>query len=488
LILTPFNLDQMEGIKTHGLLTQLDHWSQKRFRKYVASPYVNTDERLLRLLDLLLGSEQAPSRQQLHAVACPELSFDYDRINNFLSYLNQMLEDFLAQEHLREHPAAWDLARLRQSRALGMEDIFRKELRKQQRAWQRIEIATEGEFLQRYQCEVEVDQHRLARRQAETTHLLNSMQALDQFYAVAMLKQACQWRNRQNVITAATTDAEQIERYVQQARERGAQHLDQPLIKAYYLILLTLEQSEEPDHYQQLKQILTTLGSLPVDERKVLSQYAQNYCIKQVNRGETAYLSELFDLYQMMLDQGLIYYQGHIQAADVKNIVALGVRLQRFAWTDAFLTRYESRIEPEIRETVLAYNRAYLLHGQGELRAALRLLRDVAFDDVYYGLGARTLMLKIYYELGDHEGLDAQLQAFEQALRRNRLISAYQRRGHLNLIHFVRKLDQFRIRAMTYSPKQRQQQLAKLRERIEARREIINIQWLRGQLETMGKE
>jgi len=90
--------------------------------------------------------------------------------------------------------------------------------------------------------------------------------------------------------------------------------------------------------------------------------------------------------------------------------------------------------------------------------------------------------------MGDHEGLDAQLKAFEQALRRNGLISAYQRRGHLNLIHFVRKLDQFRIRAMTYRPKQRQQQLAKLRERIEARREIINIQWLLGQVETMGKE
>lgn len=473
----------MEAIKTRAWLDQLDHWTQKRFRKYVASPYLNTDERLSRILDLLLGSDPPPTRRQLHAVACPELPFDYDRINNFLSYLNQLLEDFLAHEYLRTHPEALALARLRQSRALGLEEVFRKETRKQQRQVRQRPVATDADLLHDYQVELEQDFHQLTRRQPDTTHLLGSMQALAHFTTLAMLKQACQWRNRQNVIAAAPETAQALEGYITQARDRAAQHLDQPLLRAYYHTLLSLEAPDEPQHYQQAQQTLREMGTdLAAEERKVLYQYAQNYCIKQVNRGHTAYLDELLRVYQAMLDQELILYQGCIQAADVKNIVALGVRLGRFEWTADFLSQYAARIEPSQRETVLAYNRAYLLHGQGELRPALRLLRATTFDDVYYSLGARTLLLKIYYELGDHEGLDAHLLAFEQALRRNRLISPYQRRGHLNLIRFVRKLDQFRVRAMTYSPRQRQQQVDRFTRHLASARELINVNWLQAQL------
>jgi hypothetical protein len=474
----------MEAIKTRELLDQLDHWSQKRFRKFVASPYVNTDERLGRILDLLLGSDTPPSRAQLHAVACPELAFDYDRINNFLSYLNQLLEEFLAHEYLRAHPQWLALASLRQSRNVGLEEGLRKQIRRQQRTESQA-VPTEADLLHEYLLTHEISQHRLSKQPADSSHLWPSIQALDQFYVLAMLKQACQWHHLPSALGAPP---QRINDCLTLARERATQYLDHPLVRAYYHALPLLEPADQPAHYQAFKATLSELGhSLDPHELAPLCQYAQAYCVQQIEQGDASYQQELMGWYQAMLSWGCFSQAVGVSAETLRPMVALGVELGQFAWTERLIDAYAAQLDPTPCETALAYSRALLLYGQGQLPEALLRLRGMPLGHSEEALAAQRLLLQICYEQGDHGALKGHLQAFEQALRTNRLVAPMQRRRYLSLLQFVGKLDQFRIRAMTYSPQQRAQQIAKFRRSLTSRRDVISLEWLLSQVAKLGQ-
>jgi hypothetical protein len=218
--------------------------------------------------------------------------------------------------------------------------------------------------------------------------------------------------------------------------------------------------------------------SIPANERKSMYQYAQNYCTRQINSGNTAYLRELFGLYDEMIRQDLLYHEGALGAGDAKNIVSLGIRLEEYDWTEQFLESQTDRFHPALREAIMAYNRAHIAYARGSLRGALRLLRAVEFDDLYYDLGAKTLLLKIYYDLDDLEGLESLLHAFSTSLRRNKHISTYQLTVHKNLIRYTQKANKLRHRKRLIGAQAFRKQAAALEAAIHTTREITNIGWL----------
>jgi hypothetical protein len=84
---------------------------------------------------------------------------------------------------------------------------------------------------------------------------------------------------------------------------------------------------------------------------------------------------------------------------------------------------------------------ANVLFNSGKLNDALKLLREVNFNDLYYQLDSRVLLLKIYFEQEDHETLDYHLEAFKTFLMRNKLVSEYQRTIYKNLIRHTSRLS-----------------------------------------------
>jgi len=459
---------------------QLTHWEQKRLRKYLASPYFNTDPRMQQLLDVLAEGKPL-SEEKLFAQLEPESPYTPQALSNLLSYFKTHVEGFLAQEGLRKQPFPLAYARLQMARERGFQRLFDKEIRNQAR--QNHAGRDLAAFWKQYQLAGELDQQSLSRRQPQSAYLRQQLESLSSFHSLALLKGACQWANRKQVVQSDVEDAEVLDGYITAGLALDFDNEVLFLHSLYQEVLKMLVMDQHGDAYQTFSSLLKEkVDTLSPEDVKALCQYGQNYCIRQINQGNPAFLSDLFDWYQQLLTRDLLYYQGYLQDADVKNLVSLGVRLEKFEWAESFFETYQEKIAPTNREGVIAYNRAYLHHAQGKLRSALRLLREVDLPDVYYELGGQTLLAKIYYELVDHEGLDAQLHAFEQRLRRNRFISVYQRKGHLNLIRFLRRLDNFRIRRITLAPRQQLHQLALLKKRLDETPGVINISWLRAQL------
>ncbi|GAB4407791.1 MAG: hypothetical protein OHK0039_10430 [Bacteroidia bacterium] len=474
-------------MKRPKLLEYLAHLSPaalRRLQKFAASPYHQTDPRVAQLLEILLSHPlpEALDRPALHARLFPGEPYDYDRVTNFISYLIRLVEAFLVAEELSEDAFLKEYLLLRASRRRGFDRSFAEARRRL--AAQEAAVRDETDFWQAYQVAREEDWYFLAQdqRSAQNDSLRQRIQSLHLAYLSGMLQQACQWLNRGNII-ASDTDLPELAAFLPYLQQQLPYLGEEPLIQLYYHVFMTLTEEQEPRHYQALRRALDTHApQMAPATLRPLYQFAQNYCIKQVNRGQEDYLHELFDLYSLQLEQGLLHEEGLISAADLKNLVALGVRLGKYAWAEALLEQQVPHITPDHRTEILAYNRAYLLHAQGQPRAALRLLATADFPDLYYGLGVRTLQLKVFYELADAEGLEALLPAFEAYVRRQRRISTYQREAYLHLIRLVRLLNHLRIARPAYSPAAYRGKLRLLEQRIQAAPAVINIGWLRSQL------
>jgi hypothetical protein len=126
-----------------------------------------------------------------------------------------------------------------------------------------------------------------------------------------------------------------------------------------------------------------------------------------------------------------------------KNIVTVGIRQQAYNWTEDFIDRYRLYLPEEEAENAFTYNMAILQEARGNYRQVKRLLLAVEFTDERYALGARSVLLRTYYDLEDFEMLRYQFSSFRMYLHRNRKISAVQKELHLNLIRITQKLVRY---------------------------------------------
>ncbi len=102
----------------------------------------------------------------------------------------------------------------------------------------------------------------------------------------------------------------------------------------------------------------------------------------------------------------------------------------------------------------------------------MELLATVEYDDVLLNIGAKVLLLKIYYQEGYWDSLEALLDSFRIFLGRKKMLS-YHKENYQNLITLTKRL--------AYLPTDKKA-TAQLREKIQQTTPLTERAWLLAQL------
>lgn len=189
----------------------------------------------------------------------------------------------------------------------------------------------------------------------------------------------------------------------------------------------------------------------------------------------------MFDIYELLLENKIIFEDEHLSQNDYKNIVSIGLRLEKFDWTKTFIEQYKNDITPEFRQNAYEYNLSSYYYSKHDYKNALKLLQRVEFTDVFYHLGAKSMLLKMYYELEEVEPFYSIIDAFKVYLGRNKQISANQRLSHQNLVKWTKRAFDIRIRGS--SSKNYLKAVETLKQKINTGKNIANLQWLQERIE-----
>ncbi len=193
-------------------------------------------------------------------------------------------------------------------------------------------------------------------------------------------------------------------------------------------------------HFEQLKALLSERPERwSLAELHDLYLMAVNYCIRRINQGEESYYRSIFELYQTGLKAGALMEDGVLSRWTYNNVALTALSLKEFDWAWHFLHDYAGYLPEDHREAAFHYNLARYYFEKKDLKAAMRHLLHMEYDDVLQNLVAKVMLCKIYYLLDEMDALENQLDSIQIYIRRKKVLG-YHKDNYRAIVHFIRKM------------------------------------------------
>lgn len=474
----------MNKSKLISLLITLDKKELKDFDDFINSPFFNKNEIPVKLFGIIKKyhpeyDSQKVAMEVIFPKLFPTHTYEEQRLRYAMTDLTRLLESYLTylEFEKKEHYKNYLLMSAFDKR--GQDKYFRNVYDSDKAELEKENIKDVDFYFNRYLLEEKAYQHFLGKGQnISGSSIQQAVDNLDLFYLSNKLRYSCILLSRQNILHEDFSNKmlEQVQTYLD---ENNFDHI--PAIAIYHLILKTLLSKDDESNYKKLVILIRkNLLTFSKDELQDMFSALLNFCIHQINSGNQNYLSELWEHYKFMIKNEIIFDHGFISPHEFKNIVVVGLRMNAVEWIEDFLNSYKENIQPEFRENTYTYNLAFLYNYKKEYGKALKLLQTAEFKDVYYHLDAKALLLRTYFELEETEPFFSLVDAFQVYLKRNKIISEYQRTIYQNLVKYAKKLMQIKSGNSHTT-------VEEISKELELTKQVANLQWLTQKIEELQK-
>ena len=454
------------------MIRKLSLAERQQFHDFLHSPFHNKREDCLRLWAALEGIKegQLPEKERLFEKSYPNSPYDDQRFRLLQSTLLGLLESFLVLQEFRQNELEQDLLLLRAYRKRGLEKHLRGAKR---RAEKQLEGLKTADAL-RVKHDIELEAFLLEAQKNQTGPL--GFQPLldlwDEYYLATKLYQACSAKSHEAVANT-TYDYGLLDALFD--RVDWERYLSLPAISLYYHGYWMLVRPEEEAHFASFKRSLLQNGdSFPLAERKDFFMLAVNYCTRKYNEGRKDYARESNEIYKAGLACGAFLVQGQFNRFTFRNIVINALVVGDFKWAEQFMEDYQAYLSPRYRESTVCLTRALLEYQRQNYGQAMQLLQKSEYSDLVLNLSAKAVLIKIYYETGEYDLLDAHLAAMRIFIRRQKNPS-YHEVNFRQLVYFAQRL----LELNPFDPGDK----ARLREEVAMAKVVAEKDWLLRMLE-----
>lgn len=383
----------------------------------------------------------SPTKEEAwHLIVGRDKPYDDVRFRKYNSDLLKLVEGYLAQKVYEENP-------IRQANHLIEAVSRRKMLRLYNTVMSSARRLSDRQLYKSahfyyYQYQIEKNYYEIlihGQKRLDKTNVEYIVENLDRFYLAEKLRYYC------SVLTTKYIHSHEyqllfLNEIVGHVEQYG--YKDVPAISIFYQIYLTIKESDNGEHFNELKTTIDKhIHLFPNDEGLEIYTYALNYCIRNTNQGKPEYLQEYVDLYEQILRNDIIDFGDEEYGPwHFKNIVTAASRLGRLNWIEKFIYKYYKQLPADYQENALSFNLAQVNFYKKKYGEVIKLLHTVEYEDFTYNLNSKVYLMFSYYELDEVEPLLSLIDSFSVYLQRNTKISSARKRNYLNLIKFLRKL------------------------------------------------
>jgi len=457
------------------LLLGLKKAEIRQLKKYVRSPFVTHRRDLATLFNLyadcLYKEKSFPTKTEIFRSVYPTEAFDDQKLRSAMSDLHKVVEGFLTTSIIQTDDTERNLLLLRWFRQRNREKHFRKTAQKIQKLQAKQPLRNPDYYDDQLRFQSESAMFQTANRRAGDLKLQEIGDTMDILYLSRKLRHACTQLSHRAVFKT-DYDFGLLNAWVHSLENSPT--LKIPAVALYYYCYLFLTEKNDQAYFKKFRTLLSThRENFPQEELKNLYRAAINYCIRQLNEGNTEFILEGWNLFQEGLQTEILMDNGQLSRFTFDNVVAAGLRLKKYTEIEYFIEKYKSKLAENYRNDTVKFNLARLEFDRKNYDEALSHLNTFQPADLVNQLITRTLLLKIYYESGAFNLLDSHLNNFRLFIRR-REVSDYHRLNFSNIISFVKK-------ELSLPPGDRKER-EKLRAAIKNEPVLTERDWLLGNL------
>ena len=429
--------------KVFQTLSFLDQGERKRLHKYLNSPYFNQSKTLTKLgeifLDHIEKGKTGFNKTTVWHKIFPAENYDDVNFRKYCSDLLKLVEGFMGQEFIAQNDTRQALDTLNFVVLRKIEPLFSSVLRQTRSeiddtSYRSIDFYRNSYFIERlYYSMMDFDVKPNMRANIEAISA-----NLDVFYWIEKLKLYSSVLSQQRMGNFEY-NIEFTDEIINHLKGFNLENV--PELAIYYYSFMTLKEEDNVQHYYNLRRLLDVYGtSMPQEEAIELIDSALHYCTGKINKGDSNFYQEYFNLFEDSIEKGVLISKGELASWRFNNVIAAALRLGKLDWAEGFIEKFKNYLPADTRENTYTFNLARVYRFQGKYEQVLGLLRNIEYEDIGYNLISKAMQLISYYELGEYDALDSHKTAFQTYLKRHKDISKARGMSYLNLIKFTRKL------------------------------------------------
>ena len=467
----------MKKSKLITVFNSLTKRDVREFSKFVRSPFFNQQEELITFWEYLVECKQhlklIPTKEQVFEQLYPKQKYKDTKVRLVMSDLFKLIEHYLIYEDFFKEEVKGQIRLASVYRERNLRKLFDQTVRNVEEE-QAAQFTRNAEYYnESYLLQLEKYQFASISKRTEELNLQEISDTVDVAYLALKLRHTCFLLSHQRVYNTEYRFGllADVIAYIEEQN-----YLEVPAIAVYYYCYHSLTRAEEVVYFHKFKQqIVEYSGLFPKGEMRDLYLLAINFCIKKINEGNEDYAKEVLDLYKEGLKQEIFLINGILSRFTYRNIVAIGLKMGNYEWVESFSHTYKFSLEKKYQESVYSYALGHLEYERKNFQEALTLLKRAEHSDLLINLVAKTLLLKIYYELDELDILESHLDSMKTFLRRKKVIG-YHQANYLNIINFTKKL-------ISVNPYDKAEKKI-LQQKIEAEA-LIEKEWLLAQLDLL---
>lgn len=471
-------------MKNSSLITILRSFNKKEhreFTKWLASPFFNQRKDVVDLYTYLVDAnhiehEKFLDKKRIYKKLFPKTLYDDAKFRQTAHFLLKQVEQYLSYSEIKEDTYSYPVAYLKTLRKRKIDRVFEskmKSLRKQGLGGVRLD----GKSLDHsFDMLFEHYGLMLDMNKPKNSYLEEIIEALDIKIMLEKLKCAC-LEFSHNKIFKTNYKGKFIDEILITIENNPSLLKYSALSIYYYGYKIQLPgKAHNEDYFNLTKTIAQNASLFSASEQRSFYLMAINYCIEQINKGDSNFIRELFNIYKEGLKKNTFIENGVLSTVTYSNISSAALRLKEYEWIEEYVEKYTPYLEEQYRENFKDYTLAKLSFEQGKYADAMQMLFHFESKHLLLTLNAKTLLLKIYYEEDEIDALESLLDSMRIYLKRKEIIG-YHKINYQNIIKYTRKL----FRLNPYDKEKRKL----LREEILTTSPITERPWLLEQIDKL---
>ena len=471
----------MESTRIYKVLKLLSIPQLNRFLKFIKSPYHNVNVSIERLAVYLTKSikesKVMDDKETIWTSLSSKKEYSDLRFRKLCNDLLDRFENFLIIENLEKNQILQSNLLLDSIRKNKFGLLVEKHIAKSSIEIERAVDQSSDFYLQKYFYEKTIQnlksnyEKKVDLKKGKRRSYNQLSKNLDAFYVIEKLRLATDletWKKmyKSDESIDLGVSLEILDKY---------QFDNIPSVEIYRLMYNVYKDASNTNSYYKLKEkALNHISSFPKDEQREIFDVLVSFCIKLVNKGEMKFLKETLYLYDWGIEESIILDKGKLSPTTFRNYVVAGLRISEFDKIETFIKTNSLLLNEDRKENAVNFNLARVSFYRKDFNKVLEYLNKVNYEDIWYNVNSRTLLLATYYELHEWDTLDSNIDTFSTFLRREKSLGDAKRKSYKSFVNYLKKLQ---------NSSYKKSKLLDLQQKIIADKNVTTKQWLLEKIE-----
>lgn len=489
--------------KAIDILRTLSKAEFNRFEKFVESPYFNTNNSIIRLVNELINfhpdyNSDEITEEYLYKKIYGKDKFSYSLMRNLMSEMLHLSESYLLNNRLNndilKNPAnIIDLLDELQKR--DIKNLFRLRLKNAEK------ILSKEKFDSiHYKNNVQIINFILDDEYNRVTFKNNLK---DIFFKKAVFE-LCYMANSlyrnansihyisiENNVSADESyffiflKCIDIKKFLKElAKLRNSDSL---VVEIYFKLILLILYPENLNNYYDVKSIVfKNINKFSNKEKYSLLNVLRNFVLYEYARGVKDLEPEQKAINIKMLDS-IDFRKDKMES--ILGIIFLGilhdaVTNNNLKFAEEFINKYSGQLRKEIRKDIFGYASASIMFAKKKYEESLEILSHVKPPNKVYFIHIKHLYMKLYFELGYYdEGLSI-IDSYRHYLDNNKVLNQDKKKYFLNICRLYLRL--YRIKMNT--EKTGEYEVIKFMKELDTGKLNSDAEWILSKLEEISKK